>query len=132
MTMAKTMSRGKRPVYLNLIKIRLPVAGMVSLAHRASGILMFLAMPFIVYLLDLSVQSSEGFELAMSTLQQPVLVAVQIVFVWALVHHLLAGIRFLFIDADLGIEKHSANITAWLVMSLTACVVLGALLWVML
>lgn len=130
--MAKTMSRGKRPVYLNLFKIRLPVAGMVSLAHRASGILMFLAMPFIVYLLDLSVQSSEGFELAMSTLQQPVLVAVQIVFVWALVHHLLAGIRFLFIDADLGIEKHSANITAWLVMSLTACVVLGALLWVML
>ena len=117
------MQMDKRPVYLNLFKIRLPIAGVVSLAHRASGILMFLAMPFIVYLLDLSVQSNEGFEQALSILQQPFLVAVQILFVWALAHHLFAGIRFLLIDADIAIEKIPANRAAWLVMFLAIAVV---------
>ena len=118
------MEKVKHPVYLNLFKIRLPIAGVVSLAQRASGILMFLAMPFIVYLLDLSVQSNEGFEQALAILQHPFLIAVQILFVWALAHHLFAGIRFLLIDADIAIEKKPANITAWLVMLLTIVVVL--------
>ena len=117
------MEKVKRPVYLNLFKIRLPIAGVVSLAQRASGILMFLAMPFVVYLLDLSVQSSESFEQALSILQHPFIVAVQILFVWALAHHLFAGIRFLLIDADVAIEKIPANRTAWLVMFLTVAVV---------
>ena len=117
------MQKDKRPVYLNLFKIRLPIAGVVSLAHRASGILMFLAMPFVVYLLDLSVQSSEGFEQALSILQHPFLIAVQILFVWALAHHLFAGIRFLLIDADIAIEKIPANRAAWLVMFLAVSVV---------
>ena len=121
--MDKVMSKDKRPVYLNLFKIRLPIAGVVSLAHRLSGILMFLAMPFIVYLLDLSVQSLEGFSQVISILQQPLLVAVQILFVWALAHHLFAGIRFLLIDADIAIEKKQANYAAWLVMFLAAIVV---------
>jgi succinate dehydrogenase / fumarate reductase cytochrome b subunit len=122
--MAGVTTKDKRPVYLNLLKIRLPVAGMVSLAHRASGILMFLAMPFVVYLLDLSVQSNEGFEQAIATLQQPLVMAVEIVFVWALAHHLFAGIRFLLLDADICIDKKSASITAWLVMLFAAVAVL--------
>ena len=117
------MVNDKRPVYLNLLKIRLPVTAVVSLAHRLSGVLMFLAMPFVVYLLDLSVQSAEGFEQAISILQHPFLVAVQIIFAWALAHHLFAGIRFLLIDADIAIEKQPANIAAWLVMSLAIAVV---------
>ena len=122
------MEKVKRPVYLNLFKIRLPIAGVVSLAHRASGILMFLAMPFIVYLLDLSVQSVEGFEQALSILQHPLLVLVQILFVWVLAHHLFAGIRFLLIDADIAIEKQPANRAAWLVMlSAVAVVVIVSL-----
>jgi len=122
------MLKDERPVYLNLFKIRLPIAGVVSLAHRASGILMFLAMPFIVYLLDLSVQSADGFEQALSILQHPLLVLVQILFVWALAHHLFAGIRFLLIDADIAIEKQPANRAAWLVMlSAIAVVVIVSL-----
>lgn len=117
------MVNDKRPVYLNLFKIRLPVTAVVSLAHRLSGVLMFLAMPFIVYLLDLSVQSAEGFEQAISILQHPFLMVVQIIFAWALAHHLFAGIRFLLIDADIAIEKQPANIAAWLVMLLAITVV---------
>lgn len=130
--MGGSASKDKRPVYLNLFKIHLPIAGMVSLAQRLSGILMFLAMPFIVYLLDLSVQSSAGFDRAMTLLQHPLLLAVQILLVWALAHHLFAGIRFLLIDADLGVDMQAANYSAWLVIALsvltTVIVSLGMLL----
>ena len=130
--MARARSKDNRPVYLNLFKIRLPVAGMVSLAHRASGMLMFLAIPFMVYLLDLSVRSAESFEQALSLLQQPYIMAAGLLIVWALAHHLFAGIRFLLIDADIGIDKKPANMTAWVVMLLAAIVVITVLFGVML
>lgn len=104
-----------RPVYLNLIKIRLPVAGMVSLAHRGTGILLFLALPFAVYLLDLSLESQQAFETVQQMLQQPVLIVVQFLLLWSLAHHFFAGIRFLFIDAEIGVDKTPAQIGAWLV-----------------
>lgn len=104
-----------RPVYLNLIKIRLPIAGIVSLAHRASGVLLFLFIPFVVYLLDLSVESAQLFEQARQILDQPFMKMVQIVMFWSLSHHFFAGIRFLLIDAEIGVEKAQARIGAWLV-----------------
>ena len=121
---SKATSTDRRPVYLNLFKIRLPIAGMVSLAHRASGILMFLAMPFVVYLLDLSVRSQQDFGQAISLLQHPLLMAVEILFVGALAHHLFAGIRFLLIDADVFVDKKPAATTAWLVVFLAVVAVL--------
>lgn len=108
--------KDKRPVYLNLFKIRLPIAGMVSLLHRLSGILLFIAIPFAVYLLDLSVISEDGFSTVMTLLKHPLVVLSQIVLVWALAHHFFAGIRFLLIDADIGVEKTQAKYGAWLVV----------------
>lgn len=130
--MAGSESKDNRPVYLNLFKIRLPVAGMVSLAHRASGILMFLAIPFMVYLLDLSVQSVESFEQALDLLQQPYVMAAGLLIVWALAHHLFAGIRFLLIDADIGVDKKMATMSARGVMLLAVLAVLAVLFGVML
>ena len=93
-----------RPVYLNLLKIRLPITGLVSIAHRISGLLLFLSIPFAVYLLDISIASEQSFSQVMALLQQPSVVVLQIVLLWSLVHHLIAGIRFLLIDAEVGIE----------------------------
>ena len=104
-----------RPVYLNLIKIRLPVAGMVSLAHRGTGVLLFLALPFAVYLLDLSLESEDSFLKVQQILNQPVIVIAQFLLLWSLAHHFFAGIRFLLIDAEIGVEKAQARIGAWLV-----------------
>lgn len=106
----------KRPIYLNLIKIRLPLTGMVSLAHRATGVLLFLSIPFAVYLLDLSVSSQAGYEHVRQTLNQPFMLIVQIILLWSFAHHFFAGIRFLLIDADIGVEKTQARIGAWLVV----------------
>jgi succinate dehydrogenase / fumarate reductase cytochrome b subunit len=105
-----------RPVYLNLFKIRLPATGVVSFAHRVSGFLLFLAIPFSIYILDLSVSSVDGFEQGRQLLQQPLLQLLLLVAVWALVHHFLAGIRYLLLDFDIGVDKAGSTISAWTVL----------------
>ncbi len=105
-----------RPVYLNLLKIRLPLTGIVSFAHRITGILLFLALPFSAYLLDLSIESEQSFTKAQDILNQPLMLVVQILLLWSIAHHFFAGIRFLLIDADIGVEKSQARLGAWLVL----------------
>lgn len=117
------MLADKRPIYLNLFRIRLPIPGIVSLAHRVSGVLLFLAIPYAVYLLELSVTSREDFDHVMHVLQQPVLKLLLLALVWGTAHHLFAGIRFLLIDADIGVEKSSARRGAWLVIAAELLVV---------
>jgi succinate dehydrogenase / fumarate reductase cytochrome b subunit len=106
----------KRPVYLNLLKIRLPLAGIVSFAHRITGVLLFLALPFAVYLLDLSIESEASFSQAQQLLTQPWMLVVQVLLLWAIAHHFYAGIRFLLIDAEIGVEKTQATTGARLVI----------------
>lgn len=108
--------KDKRPVYLNLFKISLPIAGVVSLAHRASGIVLFMTIPFAVYLLDISVISSDGFSEVMAILQHPLVLLLEVLLVWALAHHFFAGIRFLLIDADIGVDMPQAKFGAWMVV----------------
>lgn len=106
-----------QPVYLNLLKIKLPLPGIISFAHRITGILLFLSLPFIVYLLDLSVESAQSFEKVIQILNQPFVIFVQIVLLWSLAHHFFAGIRFLLIDAEIGVEKSQSRLGAWLVIA---------------
>jgi succinate dehydrogenase / fumarate reductase cytochrome b subunit len=113
-----------RPVYLNLIKIRLPLTGIVSFAHRISGVLLFLFIPFSVYLLDLSVQSAESFAAVKQLLDQPLMLALQLLIIWSIAHHFFAGIRFLLIDAEIGVEKSQARIGSWLVFLAEAIAIL--------
>jgi succinate dehydrogenase / fumarate reductase cytochrome b subunit len=108
--------KDKRPVYLNLLKIRLPIMGIVSFAHRISGVLLFLAIPFAVYLLDLSVESEQSYDQVRQLLDRPLMLFVQLVLLWAISHHFFAGIRYLLIDAEVGVEKSSARRGAWLVL----------------
>ena len=118
----------KRPVYLNLFKIRLPTTGIVSFAHRVSGVLLFLAIPFSIYLLDLSVRSVQGFDQTLQLLQRPASQIILLLMVWAIVHHFLAGIRYLLLDMDIAIEKASSNISAWIVLIAELCIV-SAYIW---
>ena len=106
----------QRPVYLNLVKIRLPLPGIVSFAHRITGVILFLSLPFAVYLLDLSVESEQSFAEVQQILKQPFMLFVQILLLWSLAHHFFAGIRFLLIDAEIGVEKSQARLGSWLVL----------------
>ena len=120
-----------RPVYLNLFKIRLPTTGIVSFAHRVSGVFLFLAIPFSIYLLDLSVTSAQGFEHSMQMLQRPVMQLILLILAWALVHHFLAGIRYLFLDFDIVIDKAGSNKSAWSVIVTEVCIMV-VYVWVVL
>lgn len=106
----------KRPKYLNLIKIRLPVPGILSIAHRISGVWMFLAMPVLIYLLELSTSGQAGFDQVQAVFDNPWVKLVLLVLVWSLAHHLMAGIRYLLIDMDIGVEKSPAFTSAIIVL----------------
>ena len=109
--------KDRRPVYLNLLKIRLPLTGIISFAHRISGVLLFLSLPFAVYLLGLSTESEASFQEVRNILRQPFMILLQILLLWSITHHFFAGIRFLLIDAEIGVEKTSAKTGAWIVLA---------------
>ncbi|MCK5639342.1 MAG: succinate dehydrogenase, cytochrome b556 subunit [Gammaproteobacteria bacterium] len=102
----------KRTVYLNLFQFRFPATAIASIAHRISGILLFLSIPFFLYLLELSLSSPMGFAVACAWLDSLPVYLLLLVLLWALIHHLLAGLRCLLLDADIGIEFATARRSA--------------------
>lgn len=106
----------KRPKYLNLLKIRLPIPGIASIAHRISGVLMFLAIPLLVYLLHLSSISESGYLEVIGLMDAPLAKLIILILAWSAFHHLFAGIRYLLIDMDIGVEKYSAWVSALVVL----------------
>jgi succinate dehydrogenase / fumarate reductase cytochrome b subunit len=125
-----TLTRNGRPIYLNLLQIRLPVPGFMSILHRASGALLTLAIPFAIYLLDLSLRNPEGFAQAHVLMGGLVARLVLLALIWALLHHLFAGIRYLLLDLDVGIDKPRYRQSAWAVLiaaPVLAVLLLGAL-----
>jgi len=107
---------------------RLPLAGFVSILHRASGMLMFLLLPFILYLLDKSLTSESTFA-ELQALTSGVFVRLIILALsWAYLHHFCAGVRHLFMDLHYGLNKDAARQSAVSVLvislALTALVAL--------
>ncbi len=135
--MASASAKKIRPKYLNLpallFEIRLPVPGWVSILHRISGALLFF--PFtawLLYLLDTSLRSEQGFQYVKDHyLAMPAVKLGMLLLIWAFCHHFCAGIRYLLLDLDIGIELRSARITGWIVilLGLAMTAVLGARLW---
>jgi len=117
-----------RPRFLNLLQIRMPIGAVTSIAHRVSGILLFLAIPLGAFLFELSLKSEAGFEQAAALLQSPLLHLFSLLLAWSLMHHLLAGLRFLILDLGLGLDKPQARRSAW-IATLLAPVAALALLW---
>ncbi|WP_040844980.1 succinate dehydrogenase, cytochrome b556 subunit [Thiorhodococcus drewsii] len=117
-----------RPVFLELWRIKLPLPGLVSILHRASGVLMVLAIPFAAILLHLAASGQQGFESAAGLLDSWWVGLFLIGLVWSLMHHLLAGIRHLVLDIGIGLDRPVARRTAKTV--LVAGLVLSLLLLV--
>jgi succinate dehydrogenase cytochrome b subunit len=130
--MPSAAAKRARPKYLNLLEIRLPLPGWVSILHRISGAL--LAFPFaawLLYMLDVSLASEVGFERVKAYLAFPLVKLGMLVFIWAYCHHFCAGIRYLLLDLNKGIELRPArwSSAAVLVASLLATAFFAARLW---
>jgi len=104
---------------------RLPLAGVVSILHRISGMLMFLLLPFILFLLDKSLTSEVSFAELQAFTSGIFVKLVILALVWAFLHHFCAGVRHLIMDLHYGLDKHTARKSA--VSVLTVSVALAAL-----
>lgn len=132
---AASGAKRPRPVLRNIhvtdiVTYRLPPAGVVSILHRVSGALMFLLLPFILWLFDESLASRESFELIARALATGVGMApgwflklIVLSLIWAYLLHLTAGIRHLWMDVTHSVGKefghHSAVVTLGLSTVLT-------------
>lgn len=94
------MTAPRRPKHLALQHIRLPLPGWISILHRASGALLFLALPALLWLWQQSLRSVGTFTELANWLALPPVKLVLIVLWWAFCHHLCAGIRYLLIDLN--------------------------------
>ena len=135
--MSSAAAKKARPKYLSLtallFEIRLPLPGWVSILHRVSGLLLFFPLTaWLLYLLGASLASEQGFQHVRDTyLKLPVAKLGLLVFVWAFSHHFCAGIRFLFLDIDRGVELKAARASsvAVLVVSLAITAFVAMRLW---
>ncbi len=120
-----------RPKYLALNQIRLPLPGLVSILHRISGMLLFLTLPLLLWMLQQSLISADAHAQVAELLSHPFSKAVLLIILWAFLHHLCAGIRFLIIDLDIGVALSPARASSKLVLavSLMLTVLAGAQLW---
>ncbi len=112
------MKSDSRPVYLNLFRIHLPLAGWVSILHRLSGALLFLVFPLGVWALSISLSDETGFQRMADWMTHPLSKLCVLLLVWAFAHHLLAGLRHLALDAHWGVERNQARRTSVAVMLL--------------
>ena len=121
----------RRPVYLNLMQIRLPVGAVLSILHRITGVMLVIAIPLIIYLLQLLNNGSQGFEQATDLLSLTPVKMVLTLWIWMLVQHSLSGIRHLVQDLGYGYELATARRLAWAAFFTSAMLTLlfGAQLW---
>jgi succinate dehydrogenase / fumarate reductase cytochrome b subunit len=115
-----------RPVYLDLLRIHLPLAGWVSILHRVSGALLFLIVPFGVWILSLSLSGEAGFRRVADWLAHPLSKLLLLLIVWAFAHHFLAGLRHLALDVHWGVRLQRARQSSLAVMLVAGLVTLLA------
>ena len=121
-----------RPVYLNLVRIRLPLPGIVSILHRLSGAALYLVgLPLLLFGVQRSLASPEAFDSFRAALSNPFAKIVLIGLIWAYLHHFFAGIRFLLLDVQQGIELKPTRVSSVvvLVVSLALTLLVGVRLW---
>jgi len=133
--MANATIRKPRPKYLSLpallFEIRLPLPGWVSILHRVSGLLLCLAVLWLLFMLDRSLASEAGFESVRRYAGLPLVKLSLLVLIWAYCHHFCAGIRFLFLDLDKGVDLARARLTSVVVLAVSLALTawLGWKLW---
>lgn len=98
--------------FAQTVHYRLPLAGIVSILHRISGLLMFVLLPFVLYMLDKSLTSEISFEYFKGYTSHALVKLAILALVWSYLHHFCAGIRHLLMDLHMGLDKDSGRKSA--------------------
>lgn len=136
-----TRTMRERPGTMRLVdavKYRLPPAGVVSILHRASGLLMFVLLPFVLWLFDRSVTSEISYDEFASAFSAGIgfvpgwlVKLVVLALIWSFLHHLIAGVRHVWMDVTHSVSQSQGRTSAivTLVLSLVLTVLFGAKLF---
>ena len=130
--MAEMAIKKKRPKNLDIMTIRLPLPGILSILHRISGAVIFLLLPVLLWLFQSSLTSPETFATFKSVVGNPLVKLVLLGLIWLYMHHFCAGIRYLLLDLHKGVDLASARLSSKIVfvVSIALTLIIGAkVLW---
>lgn len=129
--MTESTMKKERPKHLDLRVIKQPLPAIASILHRVSGAGLFLMLPFLIYLFELSLDSSLGFNIFKAFVAYPLVKLILIGLLWAFLHHFFMGIRILLLDLNMGTDLKPSRTSAKVVMviSLALTAILGVKLW---
>ncbi|MCK6404659.1 MAG: succinate dehydrogenase, cytochrome b556 subunit [Rhodocyclaceae bacterium] len=116
----------RRPRFLNLLQMRYPVGAIVSIGHRLSGLLLIAALPALVIGLEWSLRSEADFRQMCEVLWSPWARGALVLMIWALAHHVAAGVRHLLMDAGVGSRLPRARASARLAIVFAVLCALAA------
>nr|MBO2509735.1 succinate dehydrogenase, cytochrome b556 subunit [Gammaproteobacteria bacterium] len=120
----------QRPVNLDLRTIKLPVTAYTSILHRISGVILFLGIAVLLFALDKSLDSEEGFEQVKACLTSPLAKLVIWGLLSALLYHLVAGIRHLIMDLGIGETLEGGKLGSKIVIAISVVLIVLAGVWV--
>jgi succinate dehydrogenase / fumarate reductase cytochrome b subunit len=123
---------------IEALQYRLPIAGVVSILHRGSGMLMFFLLPFVIWLFDRSVTSeisydtfASAFVAGIGPVPGVLIKLVVLALIWAYLFHAIAGLRHLWMDATHSVSKSQGRSSAIVTVAISTVltVLLGAKLF---
>ncbi len=123
--------KSNRPVNLDLTKFKFPLTAITSIIHRLTGVVLFICIPLLLGYLSCSLSSADSFQAVMQSLQTTWGRLISWVVVMAILYHLVAGIRHLFMDIGFGETKTSSKVTAYimLIVFVILAVLSGVFIW---
>ncbi len=131
-----TATQKARPVFRNIhisqiVSYRLPPAGIVSIGHRISGVMMFMLLPFVVWLFDVSLTSevsygqfTSAYSAGLGIFAAWFVKLVTLGLIWAYLHHFIAGLRHLWMDATHAVTKEFGHLSALVTLGLSGLLTL--------
>jgi len=137
MTDTTVQTKKPRPVFRNIhvteiVSYRLPPAGIVSILHRISGMLMFLLLPFVIWMLDTSLSTEISFDVfknafvaGLGPIPGVLVKLVALALIWGYLHHFIAGVRHLWMDATHSVSKQQGHSSAVLTLALSVLLTLA-------
>jgi succinate dehydrogenase / fumarate reductase cytochrome b subunit len=120
----------KRPVNLDLTQFSFPLPALTSIAHRITGVALFVGLVFLMYGLDLSLQSEEGFNQAKAYMDSFLAKLIIWGVVSALLYHLVAGIKHLIMDTGIGETLEGGLIAAKATIAISIVLIVLAGVWI--
>ncbi|WP_339460609.1 succinate dehydrogenase, cytochrome b556 subunit [Pseudomonas sp. EA_105y_Pfl2_R69] len=120
----------QRPVNLDLRTIKLPITGVTSFLHRVSGIILFFGIAVLLFGLDKSLTSAEGFAEVKECLTSPLAKFVIWGLLSALLYHLVAGVRHLIMDMGIGETLEGGTLGSQIVLVVSAILIVLVGVWV--